>query len=159
MKERLLVVADTHGAIEQVVRFAKNHGPFTSLVHLGDYTEDGEILAQRLELPLYAVAGNGDDRHLTQERIISVGKYEALLIHGHRVNLFDEENLWRLAKKRGVNILLFGHTHRPYYHCKDEVHVANPGSPTLPRGGYAPSMMILEVRGKELAFHHMTIMA
>lgn len=159
MRERLLVVADTHGITTQVKKFVHTHGPFTGLIHLGDYVEDGQLLAQKLALPLYVVAGNGDGKHLVQERTVLVGGHKVLLAHGHRLNLMDEENLWRLAQAKGVDALLFGHTHRPYHRYQRGIHVANPGSPTLPRGGYAPSVMILEVKDGELFFTHMAVTA
>lgn len=60
------------------------------------------------------------------------------ITHGH---LFNEE---KLPPFRKGDILLHGHTHIPVAEDRGDYILLNPGSVSLPKGGYAPSYMIYE---------------
>lgn len=50
----------------------------------------------------------------------------------------------------GIDVVIHGHTHIPRDEIIDGVRYLNPGSPTLPRRGGAPSCMVLEVLNGKL---------
>ena len=51
---------------------------------------------------------------------------------------------------RNADIIMFGHTHRPYFEERDGITVLNPGSLSFPRQeGRKSSYMILETDGEE----------
>ena len=57
------------------------------------------------------------------------------------------ENIKEEARSRKVNVVMFGHTHKPYLeYCSDGLVVLNPGSLSYPRqDGRHPSFMIMEI--------------
>ena len=73
-----------------------------------------------------------------------------LLTHGHYyyVSLAEAE-LRRQAASRDYQVVMFGHTHKPYFETKDGVTILNPGSLSYPRQeGRRPSYMIMEIDEK-----------
>ena len=50
------------------------------------------------------------------------------------------------AKSKGVDIVIYGHTHRPLIDMEEDIIALNPGSLTFPRQeGKRPSYIIMEV--------------
>ena len=50
------------------------------------------------------------------------------------------------AKSKGVDIVIYGHTHRPVIDMEEDIIALNPGSLTFPRQeGKRPSYIIMEV--------------
>lgn len=107
------------------------HNPH-QIIHLGDLVEDAEDVSYAFpQLPFCMVAGNCDGwTTIPTVRNITLEGKRILLAHGH---------LWRVkggygaaiaeARKAGVDILLFGHTHVPYCEqLEDGLWVMNPGS-------------------------------
>ena len=64
------------------------------------------------------------------------------------------ENLKREAIARGMDIVMYGHTHRPILDTDGDVIAVNPGSLSYPRQeGRQPSYVIMELdEGNELHF-------
>ena len=63
------------------------------------------------------IMGNNDFfSQLEREKEIMIGKYKVLLTHGHYYNVSTgPAYLKQEAKERGFDIVMFGHTHRPYF--------------------------------------------
>ncbi len=59
------------------------------------------------------------------------------------------------GRKKGVNIILFGHTHVGMEKNVRGITLFNPGSITLPRDGKGPSYGVLEI--EEDGKFHLTI--
>ena len=57
---KILVISDTHGRIEPISAVIDRMGDIDMLIHLGDYEQDAEILAERHRLDLVSVPGNMD---------------------------------------------------------------------------------------------------
>ena len=98
---------------------------------------------------------------------MEIGRYRVLLTHGHYYNVsVGTEYLRQEARARGYDIVMFGHTHRPYYDVdrrrgdKDLI-VLNPGSLSYPRQeGHAPSyaVMTLDDAGEaHFNFHFLSL--
>ena len=62
------------------------------------------------------------------------------ITHGH---VFNEN---KLPPFRKGDILLHGHTHMPVTENRGDYILLNPGSVSLPKGGFAPSYMMYEER-------------
>ena len=81
-----------------------------------------------------------------------IGRYKTLLTHGHYYNVsVGAEYLKQEARARGFDIVMFGHTHRPFYEVEKkegdkDLIVLNPGSLSYPRqDGHKPSFMLMEI--------------
>lgn len=147
---KILIVSDTHRKddnLKQVIEMTK---PLDMLIHLGD-AEGSEYQITdwvnegcRLEM----VMGNNDFfTELDQEMEIEIGNYRALLTHGHYYNVsLGVEGLRRETKERGCNMVMYGHTHRPYLEETEDLIILNPGSLSYPRqDGRKCSYMIMEL--------------
>ena len=150
MTQRILVISDSHGRDANIRRVLKREGPFDRLCHLGDAQCTQEEMEKLAHCPVEMIAGNCDlFCDLPMARIISLGKYRALMAHGHQhfVSL-GPELLKEDARKNGCDIVLYGHTHVPMDDITDpDVWVFNPGSISLPRQkGGEPSYMVIEVK-------------
>lgn len=90
---------------------------------------------QNPDCEVYMVLGNNDFfSHLDREKEISIGKYRIFLTHGHFYSVsVGTERLIDEAQDRGVQIAMFGHTHKPYLERRGDLTVLNPGSLSFPR--------------------------
>lgn len=147
---KILIVSDTHRRDENLKMIIDKVGPLDMLIHLGD-AEGSEHKIEgwvdencRLEM----ILGNNDFfSDLDREKEIMIGKYKALLTHGHYYNVsLGVERLKKEAEARGDQIAMFGHTHRPFLEEQDGIILLNPGSLSYPRqDGRKPSYMIMEI--------------
>ena len=125
-----------------------------ALVHLGDFFDDGEVLAQEYpHLPVYQVPGNCDYYRCPpgQTEILScqVGDVPLYMTHGHRHHVkLGIGALVNDARLSHADAVLFGHTHKAY--CSQEpdgMWILNPGS-----CGYGGSAGLIETQdGKIVA--------
>lgn len=145
---RILIISDTHrkhAGFDEALDLA---GRIDYLIHLGD-VEGGEYyIEQRVDCPCYFVAGNNDFfSSLPRELEIVLGGKRMFLTHGHGYMVsIGTEMLVEEARSRKADVVMFGHTHKPYYAELDDLIVLNPGSLTYPRQeGREPSFMIMEI--------------
>ena len=117
------------------------------ILHAGDIVELSVLEELRTLAPVEAVAGNMDDTrvmmNLPAKKVIPVGQYSLGLIHGkYKINIQQE-----MIKKEfdNVDVIVYGHSHTPFWGKVDGIYFLNPGSPTDKR--YAPynSVALLEV--------------
>ena len=159
---KILIVSDTHrrnGNLQEVI---EQTAPFDMLIHLGDGEGSEELitswcLEQNQNCEVHMVLGNNDFFScLDREKEISIGPYRAFLTHGHFYSVsVGPERLEEEARSRGVDIAMFGHTHKPFLEDRNGMTVLNPGSLSFPRQeGRRPSYMIMEVDGSCKASFH-----
>ena len=148
---KVLIISDTHGRHENLKTVLKREGPLDFAIHLGDSEGCEKYIEKLLKCPLLIVAGNCDFfSDLEQEIEYEIGNYRALITHGHYycVNA-GIENILREAKGRDLNLVLFGHTHRPLIEYGKDVIALNPGSLSYPRQeGKEPSYIVMEIDGE-----------
>ena len=128
---KILVFSDSHRSLSGMVQAIQEEKP-DQVIHLGDLIDDAEELSWRFSrLPVCMVPGNCDgwSTALPIKRI-TLQKKNILLSHGHLWNVKSTYNVAiGEARKAGANILLFGHTHRPYcQQLEDGLWVMNPGA-------------------------------
>ena len=145
---KILVVSDTHGRHGNLDEVLELEGKIDMLIHLGDVEDDEHYIEAIAEYPVHMISGNNDFfSYLPDEKEIRIGKHRVFLTHGHR--FYVSVNTCRLreeAKLRGVDIVLFGHTHKPYIDVEGELKVINPGSLSYPRQeGRRASYVIMEI--------------
>ncbi len=121
------------------------------ILHAGDIVDLSLLDELRTIAPVEAVAGNMDDSEvhmkLPIKKIIPIGRYSVGLIHGkYKIDIQKE----MIRKEFGdVDLIIFGHSHTPFWGRIDGVYFLNPGSPTDKRHAPYNSVAVLYV-GDEL---------
>jgi hypothetical protein len=121
------------------------------IMHAGDIVELSVLDELRTIAPVEAVAGNMDDpaaqAGLPHKKLVSLGRFRAGLIHGkYRIDVQRE----MIRKEFGeVDLIVYGHSHTPFWGEVNGVIFLNPGSPTDTRHAPFNSVAVLYV-GEEL---------
>jgi putative phosphoesterase len=100
----------------------------------------------------HMIRGNNDFfSYLPAEEEFWIGKKKVFITHGHSYYVsMETEQIREEGAARNADIIMFGHTHRPYFEERDGITVLNPGSLSFPRQeGRRGSYMILETDGEE----------
>ncbi|STS92284.1 phosphodiesterase [Klebsiella variicola] len=123
-----------------------NHGPRNALPEGYAPAEVAERLNSVAER-IIAVRGNCDsevDQMLLRfpmtapwQQVLSE-RYRLFLTHGH---LYSPENLPPLD---AGDVLAYGHTHIPVAEKRGAIYLFNPGSVSIPKGGYSASYGLLD---------------
>lgn len=108
--------------------------------HLGDCVPDAEDLSNAFDgLDLTYVPGNCDyDSSAAPSLLREVCGTRIFLTHGHLFGV--KSGLSRIfleGQRLGAQLVLFGHTHRPYLAQQDGIWLLNPGSCSAISGSYA----------------------
>lgn len=152
---RILIVSDTHRRHDNYMKALECCRPLDMVIHCGD-VEGGEYLIEEAAgCPVEIVQGNNDYfSDLPREREFELEKYRVFLVHGHQYCVsLGHETLVEEAKARGVDIVMYGHTHRPVVVREKGITIVNPGSLTYPRQeGRSPSYILMETDRKGEAF-------
>lgn len=172
------IISDTHissGARtlpKEIFEIFKNYNPPTTLplakserapvdliIHTGDI-ENLETLKELEKIaPVFAVEGNMDGKE-TKEKLpegisLKIYNFKIGIIHspfpfwlGSHFNFIQEKMAQRLAEKENFDILIFGHTHRPFLKELNlgakKILLINPGSAIIPFFTQ-PSIAILKI--------------
>jgi putative phosphoesterase len=157
----ILALADTHGHTALVESIVRAFGPrCDALVFCGDGADDAAALMPRARDVFPAIAaivrGNGDaDDFLTHGtdgfhltfpiRIaFNAAGHVIFAAHGHAYSVdYGPEQIARASAMMGADIVLHGHTHRPFKSAGIDPIVVNPGSCARPRGDNPPSFAVI----------------
>lgn len=146
---KVLIVSDTHGREQNLAEALEQTGPIDQLIHLGDVEGGAEHIRELAgDAPAAIIAGNNDFFcDLPNERIFTLGGHRIFMTHGHSYFVHSGTlYLKREARKKGADIVMFGHTHKPYMEEDNELLVLNPGSLSLPRQeGHRPTYIVMEI--------------
>ena len=148
---REMIVRDTHGRHNGLDRALQEAGDIDMLIHLGDVEGGEEYIDTVVDCEKHIVRGNNDFfSDLPREEEFYIGKYKIFITHGHSYYVsLDPEYIREEGKARKADIVMFGHTHRPFFEEMDEIIVLNPGSLSFPRQeGRKGSYMIMETDGE-----------
>ena len=146
---KILIVSDTHGREQNLEEALKRTGHIDQLIHLGD-VEGGEDRIRKLcpDAPVAMIAGNNDYFcDLPSERMFTLGPYRIWMTHGHGYFVYSGTlYLKKEARKKGADIVMYGHTHKPCIEQEEGLTVLNPGSLSLPRQeGRRPTYIVMEI--------------
>lgn len=131
---KILVLSDSHASLAFMRRCVQAMQPNT-IIHLGDYYDDGQVLhEENPEIEFYQVPGNCDRYRCPPDAretmAIRVRGVMLFMTHGHchfvksRLDLLTSD-----ARRAGAAAVLYGHTHIPDCHQEpDGLWVLNPGS-------------------------------
>ena len=116
------------------------------ILHVGDYVSEA-IVEFLYKGNFHGVFGNMDPMGvreiLPRKKIIQLNKYRIGLIHGWGSAGALEERI--AFGFEGVDVIVYGHSHRAANHVKDGVLMFNPGSMQGSSQGGSPSFGILEL--------------
>lgn len=143
---RVLIISDTHiDSIEKLPKEVLREAEAADAVlHAGDIIGQGLISElKKINRNVYAVKGNMDamvpDEILPPKRVLEFDGITIGLSHGEGSPFGLENRL--LYEFDGADIIVYGHTHKPFWGKIGGVHFLNPGSPTAnrfqPNGTYA----------------------
>lgn len=161
---RLCVVSDSHRHRHELLRAVKSVQPLDAILHAGDETSDATWLMERVDWPVYAVAGNWDSvtAVFPLERIIDCG-VRVLLTHGHKHKVKESlQVLEERATEVDAQVVVFGHTHTAFIHVTGGRMFVNPGSLASPRGRRERTCALLDIHNAnsgqvEVKAAHVTI--
>ena len=145
---KILIVSDTHGRHQALDRALEEAGKIDMFIHLGDVEGGEDNLEAVVECEKHIIRGNNDFfTELPREEEFEIGPYHAFITHGHYYYVsMDVDTIIEEARSRNADIVMFGHTHKPYFSQKYGLTVLNPGSLSYPRqDGRKPSYMVMEI--------------
>ena len=142
---KLLVISDSHKQSKVVDRIIRRCSDAKHIFFLGDSADDIDDLRYvYTDRNFYILSGNCD--FFSSYPCVSMEKisgHSILYAHGHTYGVKESlETLVSVAKERGCDIVLYGHTHIPDITYKEGMYFVNPGSCTRPRNGKATYAII-----------------
>lgn len=143
---KALIVSDTHKYNENYFKLLELHQP-DMILHCGDAEGSEYALTKAANCPVHIVLGNNDFfSELPRELEIDFAGRKLWMTHGHNYYVsMGNEKIVEEAEARGVDIVCFGHTHKPMVDRTGKVIAVNPGSLSYPRQeGRRPSYIIME---------------
>ena len=167
----VLVISDVHGRGERVEELLARGCHYDGIFFLGDGIRGlNEELCRENGRMLVTVRGNCDGTMLDwmapEERILSLGEYTVLMMHGHTHGVkHGVERAAAYAASKGADLLLYGHTHIPEEQylpegtellgvtLKKPLRIMNPGSLGEPTGA-RPSFGVIELRRGQMLLSH-----
>lgn len=153
---RVLIVSDTHGKHTGLDRAIEETGDFDMFIHLGDVEGGEDYINSVITCEKHIVRGNNDFfSDLPREEEFYIGRYKAFITHGHPYYVsLNTEYIREEGETRNADVVMFGHTHKPWLERRDGMVILNPGSIAYPRQeGRKGSYLIMEIdENGELVF-------
>ncbi len=158
---RVLIISDTHGRHTAFDRAIIGSWKRLIIWCISGIQRAGEDYIEAFcGCPAYILAGNNDffSRNL-REMEIYFGKKKAFMAHGHQYSVsLGVERILDEGRSRNADIVMFGHTHRPYLKKFGDITVLNPGSLAFPRQeGRKGSYIIMEMKGTGIRSLRITV--
>lgn len=149
---KIVVMSDNHGRDDDLIKIKEREPDGDVYVHCGDSQAFDVSLLQGFK----AVKGNNDwFLDLPEELVFQCGKWRFLVLHGHRLGYYDRtQSLLYKADLLSCQVVLCGHTHVPCHDVVDGIHIINPGSTALPRGGSKASYAVITLQNDNLLVEH-----
>ena len=146
---KIAILSDTHGLLRpQVVEHLKTAD---AILHGGDINRQSIVDELRRYAPLYIVRGNNDKEWaeaLPHDLTVTLGGVTISMVHNKKEAAAD---------LTGVDVVVFGHSHRYLQEDKDGVLWLNPGSCGPRRFHQEITMMMAEVTDGKITVEKITI--
>ncbi|PLX67531.1 MAG: metallophosphoesterase [Denitrovibrio sp.] len=149
---KLLVISDTHtNSINRLPMSVQDMAKkVDAIIHAGDvvgYKVIHDLL--HINPNVYAVKGNMDpalgDDYLPKKRVLTFKDIKIGVSHGEGSPFGIENRLLYLFENDNVDLIIFGHTHAPFWGEINGIRFLNPGSPTDKREQPFPTYAILTI--------------
>ncbi|MHB8521561.1 MAG: metallophosphoesterase family protein [Limisphaerales bacterium] len=149
------VISDTHGFWDP--RIPELFSGVDHILHAGDIGLPEIILELERIAPVTAVLGNTDVGLTFRETEIVRLDGRKFLIH-HIVDVrAPSETVQRLLAGEQPDIVVFGHTHKPFSEQRGRTRFFNPGYAGKPRFGLARSIALLHSAAAGLCAEHVAL--
>jgi uncharacterized protein len=139
------LISDTHGLVRPEALAALEGSQL--ILHAGDVGRPEVLDALRAVAPVCAVRGNNDRgawaQRLPERRTVRVANVLVHLVH-------DLSDLRIDPRRRGIALVVSGHSHRPVVRHEDGVVFANPGSAGPRRFSLPVSLARCEIVGRRV---------
>lgn len=149
-------MSDTHfprfgRALPRALERGLRRAGVEAILHLGDMTDLLAVSLFESIAPVDAVAGNNDGNEIHKrfgrKKIVQVEDVRVGLVHGDGKRGSTKSRALEAFAGEHVDVVLFGHSHRPFVGRDHGVLIANPGSPTDKRLNPLYSYALLTVDG------------
>ncbi len=152
------IVSDTHfprfgRTLPRALERGLRRAGVQRILHLGDMTDLLAVELFESIAPFDAVAGNNDGEAIRarfgRQKIVTIEGVRVGLVHGDGKRGSTKDRALAAFAGEPVDVVLFGHSHRPCVGREGTRLVANPGSPTDKRLNPLYSYAILTVDGTD----------
>ena len=146
---KLAILSDTHGLLRPQVLEQLNHAD--AILHGGDINKQSIVDQLRQYAPLYVVRGNNDKEwaeHIPHDLTVTLGGVTFFMVHNKKE---VPEDL------TGVDVVVFGHSHKYVQEEKDGLLWLNPGSCGPRRFHQEITMMVAQAENGQLRVEKITI--
>lgn len=147
---RIVVLSDAHGYTTPIEKAIEQSKP-DAVIYCGDGAERAEDISYLYkDIDFYFVKGNCDFGDYPIEQEIKIGSKKIFFTHGHKYSVKSGYNeIIKEAKRRAVDILLFGHTHIPFTEYDEGLYIMNPGSCAMATLG-SPTYGFIDIVGNSI---------
>lgn len=123
-------MSDTHGRHRELEEAIEKEKPFDMLLHLGDVDRKEDEIREMVDCEVKIVSGNNDYfSKLPIDCEFNIGKTRFFMNHGHSYYVHMGTNMIeREGRKRGADVVLFGHIHVPILEENRGMTILCPGS-------------------------------
>jgi putative phosphoesterase len=146
---RIGVISDTHNFLDPKV--AELFDEVDHILHGGDVGMRPLLLALEQIAPVTAVLGNTDVASIGLRLTESIELAEKKFLIHHIVDPHAlEESLKKRIQRDGVEVVVFGHSHKPFCETIGGTLFFNPGYAGKSRFGMERSIAILHCAGQKI---------
>ncbi len=146
---KLLVISDTHGSLDHAAGvIAAIKDKISAIIHLGDHDRDAQKIQDWYpKIPVHCVAGNCDfGSQSPKEQVLTFVHKKIWITHGHNHHVkWGYDTISYAGSEKGVDAVLFGHTHTPLLIQIGSMILMNPGSISNPRGTPNPTYGMIDI--------------
>ncbi|MEG0133207.1 MAG: metallophosphoesterase family protein [Clostridium sp.] len=146
------IISDTHLSkhLSKLDNFLDNHLKGVDLIiHAGDYTSTNVIDTIKRRTKFIGVYGNNDNSSIkkltSQTYILILEGYKIGICHGDGCKSQTIDNVTETFKNKKLDIIIYGHSHKPCIFTKGKTLFLNPGSCTNKRREPMFSYIILDL--------------
>ena len=156
---KLGLISDTHGYLHPRI-----HDLFKGvdeILHAGDVDTDDVLIELRSIAPVTAVRGNMDTHSRVEVQrdllIHNCDGMRILLVHDLTLPHHLRRPVSSAIQQHAPQIVVFGHTHVPYWASHQNILYINPGSASKGRQGALPSVALLNIVNGQTTGQHLPL--
>ncbi|HZS45937.1 MAG TPA: metallophosphoesterase family protein [Blastocatellia bacterium] len=138
------IISDTHGLLRPEAVKALSGSDL--ILHAGDIGKPEILKSLKAIAPVRAIRGNNDTddwaKPLGDEKVVKIGALSIYMIHNLKEMKINPSD-------KGYDVVVSGHSHKPYVEERDGVLFVNPGSAGPRRFKLPISVALLTITGSK----------